>query len=94
MKKLKSLLYLENDTDVIFGKLVNLNSTTAGHYAVPFGDPFEDEEVMITSVRDQTYTEKIKRVVKLHKQFAHPKKEPFTLLLKDADAYDDEVKEI
>lgn len=84
---------LVNDKITLFGNTVDMDLTTAGHYAVEARDPHVPEQVFIGQIIGD-YEEKTQRVVKLHKQFAHPKKEPFTQLLKDAQEYDDTVQDI
>ena len=86
-------LDLVHDRATLFGRIINLDLTTAGHYAVQCLDPEMTEQVLIGQISG-SHEDKIKRTVKLHKQFAHPKIQPFTQLLKDAGEFDEEIKEI
>ena len=45
MKKADVVINMNNDTAVIFGKSVPLNSTTSGHYCVPFNIEFPEGAV-------------------------------------------------
>ena len=47
MKKAAVKMDLENDTAAIFGKEINLNLTTSGHYCIPVD---KSEEVPVENV--------------------------------------------
>ncbi|XP_057302644.1 uncharacterized protein LOC130636814 [Hydractinia symbiolongicarpus] len=92
MKKADMKLDLVNDTAEIFGTLVDLQNTTSGHYCVPLK---EDEVCLSNSILiNESFKEKEKKVVKLHKQFGHPTAKRLASLLVDAKLYDEDCKRI
>ena len=90
MKKAKIILDLENDRASIFGKDVDLQCTTSGHYCVPL----EDTDIIsvympiLFNMLDKPIDEQRHVLIKLHKQFAHPTVRRLILLLKDAGIQD------
>ena len=71
MKKAEMKLDVVNDKAEIFGKEVNLENTSSGHYSIPLNEVTVSlERCLFTECR--TLDEKKKKVVKLHKQLAHP----------------------
>ncbi|CAC5411356.1 unnamed protein product [Mytilus coruscus] len=73
MKKAKMKLDLENDSANIFGKDVQLQCTSSGHYCVPIDQLKIYIKVTATAlVATQMTKDKTKIIEKLHKQFAHP----------------------
>ncbi|XP_057310466.1 uncharacterized protein LOC130648431 [Hydractinia symbiolongicarpus] len=92
MKKADMKLDLVNDTAEISGTLVDLQNTTSGHYCVPLK---EDEVCLSNSILiNESFKEKEKKVVKLHKQFGHPTAKRLASLLVDAKLYDEDCKRI
>lgn len=91
MKTAKVTLDLENDRATIFGKSIDLQCTSSGHYCVPLGGVHTETEtfdVMFT-MKEQSFNEQKKIISKLHKQFAHPSSQRLITLLKDAGAHTD-----
>lgn len=87
MKKAAVKMDLENDTATIMGKEVALNLTTSGHYCIPI-DKSEEvpvENVCAVHLDNLNNQDRIKTLLKLHRQFAHPTKNRLIALLKDAD---------
>ncbi|CAG2191491.1 unnamed protein product [Mytilus edulis] len=88
MKKAKMKLDLENDSANIFGKDVQLQCTSSGHYCVPIDQLKIDIKVTAAAlVATQMTKDKTKIIEKLHKQFAHPSAKRLKTLLKDAGGY-------
>ena len=80
-------LDLENDCASIFGRQVDFQCTSSGHYCVPLqqSDVVIDEifSVLLCNDSDDS-TFKQKQVETLHKQFAHPTSDRLKALMKDA----------
>ena len=96
MKKAAVKMDLENDTATIMGKEVALNLTTSGHYCIPI-DKSEEvpvENVCAVHLDSLNNQDRIKTLLKLHRQFAHPPKNRLIALLKDADVWKEEYEEI
>ncbi|XP_071118367.1 uncharacterized protein [Haliotis cracherodii] len=92
MKAAKVVLDLENDRASIFGKEINLQCTSSGHYCIPIlhstmhvNQTFE----VLYSQSMQSRQEKKKKILKLHRQFAHPSSRRLLMLLEDAGIKDD-----
>ena len=74
LKGARAALRLAEDTAEIFGNEINLYCTSSGHYAFEIEAPemkSEENEVMVNNLSAE-YSEKVKQMVKIHKQFAHP----------------------
>ena len=87
MKETKVKLDLENGRASIFGRQVDLQCTSSGHYCVPLqqSDVLIDESFSVLLCNDsEDSTFKQKQVEKLHKQFAHPTSDRLKALMKDA----------
>ena len=93
LKRVGCKLDIENDQAIIFGRKINLDSTTAGHYTVEFKDQSDPEHVFIGAIVGN-YETKAKMVVDIHKQFAHPSKLTFIQLLKDSQDWDEDIQDI
>ena len=93
LKRAGTILKLETDQAEIFGNVIDLENTTAGHYALSICDVGNEEEVLI-GVLDDDYNKKAKEVVKIHKQFAHPPRPNMDQLLKDSGNMDADVVSI
>ena len=88
MKKAKMKLDLENDSASIFGKDVQLQCTSSGHYCVPIDQidvKVEATEQALMSCSQSGNMDDVIR--KLHKQFAHPSARRLKALLRDAGGY-------
>ncbi|KAG1673036.1 DNA polymerase epsilon subunit 2 [Nymphon striatum] len=95
MKTAKMKLDLENDSASIFGKHVDLQCTSSGHYCVSLEQPptlVKDTACVLFSALQKGPVEKLSVVEKLHKQFAHPTGQRLKSLLRDADVYDEEYQ--
>ena len=91
MKTAKVKLDLENDSASIFGKDVQLQCTSSGHYCLPIDQI--NVSVADTSsalIATQHSNEKYSIIDKLHKQFAHPSTKRLKSLLIDAGGYTEE----
>ena len=89
---LKEKLDLENDRASVFGREVNLHSTSSGHYCLSLEQPpisvVDTQDVLVSGI-EKPNKEKKTVVEKLHKQFAHPTGRRLKALLKDAGVQDD-----
>ena len=96
MKKAAVKMDLENITATIMGKEVALNLTTSGHYCIPIDKSEEApvENVCAVNLEILSKQDRIKTLLKLHRQFAHPPKNRLIALLKDADVWKEEYEEI
>ncbi|KAI8519243.1 hypothetical protein Bbelb_025000 [Branchiostoma belcheri] len=82
MKKANIVLHTRDDRATIFGRSVNLNLTTSGHYCAPL----EVSEVLQVDLGEDHGAVK-KKLVHLHRQFAHPTVEKLTQLLQGANSW-------
>ena len=86
MKDMGMVLNFINDTAVIDGQKINLSETSSGHYIIPL--LADEQEIHVTLQLDEDRGQMKKKIVKLHRQFAHPGKESFTKILKQSKLYD------
>ena len=96
MKRAGVKMDLENDSATIFGKDIALNLTTSGHYCIPI-DRTENiavEEVFSVKLEEMGRQDKVKTLLKLHRQFAHPRPRKLKSLLQDADIWRDDYQEL
>lgn len=94
MKRAKVKIDTENDQAEVFGKIINLDITSSGHYCMPLETTEFSVEKCFFSLESMSTGEKTKKIEKIHKQFAHPTKEKFKRLIEDAGAWRDELQEI
>ena len=88
MKRAKMKLDLENDSASIFGKDVQLQCTSSGHYCVPIDQINVSVDATASAlIATCQQKEKAEIIEKLHKQFAHPTAKRLKSLLKDAGGY-------
>ena len=83
MKDMGMVLDFMKDTAEIDGKIINLSETSSGHYIIPLLRN-RNHEIHITVQMPENKEELKKTVTKLHRQFAHPGREPFIKLLKES----------
>ena len=94
-----TVLRLDEDRAEIFGNTINLDCTSSGHYALEIEDckteevKISNEEVFVNEL-SKDYQSKVKQLVKIHKQFAHPIRSAMEQLLKESGNINNEVKEI
>ncbi|XP_057309261.1 uncharacterized protein LOC130647426 [Hydractinia symbiolongicarpus] len=99
MKKAGTKIDFSKDTIEILGMKQKVFLTSSGHYCIPLGKrifEFDDissvdaEEIVLysKSFAMKYETERIKDIVKLHKQFSHPPPERLNKLLRDAGVED------
>ena len=96
MKKAGVKMDLENDSAKIFGKDIALNLTTSGHYCIPI-DRTENiavEEVLSVKLEEMGRQDKLKTLLKLHRQFAYPHARKLKSLLQDANIWRDDYKDL
>ena len=96
MKKAGVKMDLENDSAKIFGEDIALNLTTSGHYCIPI-DRTENiavEEVLSVKLEEIGRQDKLKTLLKLHRQFAHPHARKLKSLLQDANIWRDDYKDL
>lgn len=105
MKRAKMKIDLEDDSAIILGKKVALDTTSAGHYVIPLltrndkrelndDQVFEVEEVLAIDLLNSSSEEKKKALEKLHKQFGHRPKDSFVSLLKSAETWSPEMSHL
>lgn len=99
MKKAGTKIDFSKDTIEILGMKQKVFLTSSGHYCIPLGKrkfEFDDissvdaEEIVLysKSFAMKNDTERLKDIVKLHKQFSHPPPERLKKLLRDAGVED------
>ena len=98
MKKAKMKIDLEKDLCEIFGKEVELMTTSSGHYCVPLlSEVYKEEDdiawVLAVDLVSLSNKEQLKSMNKLHKQMGHHTREKFLNLLNDANAWYPEAEE-
>ena len=96
MTKAGVLLDLPGDRAKILGVWVELEVTSAGHYAL-FILPVEEKLTKVESclmVLPKDDKEKEGVLLKLHRQFGHPREEVMETLLKEVKSWSPKVKEI
>ena len=96
MKRAGVKMDLENDSATIFGKDIALNLTTSGYYCIPI-DRTENiavEEVFSVKLEEMGRQDKVKTLLKLHRQFAHPRPRKLKSLLQDADIWRDDYQDL
>ena len=90
MKRIGITLDMKNDKGYINDKPLLLTTTTAGHYTVDLMNSTEEiEEVNIAELNDNSDTEQMKALTKIHKQFGHRPKRQFVTILKEAGKWQD-----
>ena len=94
MKKGNTVIDFCNDKAIILGQEVKLYSTKGGHYCLPLSPMVNAMNSMSNVVLNVTAefvkssrSEKKKKAIKLHRQFAHPAKERLIKLLKQSKGY-------
>ena len=95
MKKAKVKLDLANDVAEVFGRSVNLNFTSAGHYCLPIVPttvPAEDVcAVELSTLKPDALHKTLKH---LHRQFAHPPDKKLIGLLENAGIWKKEYEDV
>ena len=95
MKKAKVKLDLANDVAEVFGRLVNLNYTSSGHYCLPI-TPTTVPAVDVYAVElSELKPDALHKTLKhLHRQFAHPPDKKLIGLLGNAGIWKKEYEEV
>ena len=85
-----------NDTAEIFGVTVSLNETSSGHYCIPIdrNEKTSVESVCAIILSELSNEERKQKLLKLHRQFAHPSSKKLKGLLVDAGAWRDDFQPI
>ena len=92
MKKAGVKLDLVNDSAEIFGKHIPLNHTESGHYCIPLNkDTLPIETVWAVDINSMDNATRYKTLLKLHNQFAHSPASKLISLLKEANAWNNEL---
>ena len=94
MKSLGMRLNFGNDTAEVSGKSIPLMCSATGHYYLPLTSwDLEDSNNHFTlhasHIRDIGRAEKLKKAMKLHRQFAHASKEKLIKLVKESKEFND-----
>lgn len=91
MKRLGVTLHMLEDQAKINGMMIDLQTTSAGHYVLPLFDSkchdVDVDEVFAVNLMIADDKEKLSALNKLHKQFGHRPKQNFVDLLKSADSW-------
>ena len=92
MKRAGMKLDMEDDTAIVYGKKVNLVTTTSGHYCLPLLPTTTERqdrinEIFAVNLLTISEGDQFKQMVKLHKQFGHQIKEKFITFMKDAGVW-------
>ena len=82
MKNAGMVMYLKDDPAIIFGKKIELHSTTMGHCTLPICLPIDEKRVNATFIGIGSQNKK--EVEKLYKQFAHHPAEKLKKFLRTA----------
>ena len=91
LKRAEVKLDLHRDVAEIFGKEVQLNFTSSGHYCVPICTAeTKVEDVLSTKLSDMSDEDRKRSLLKLHRQFAHPSRQRLEAIIKDAGAWRDD----
>merc|ERR1711911_148085 len=97
MKKQGMTIYMLEDKAEVRGKMLTLNTTSAGHYLLPLNSSLDTdmccniEEICVVDLKNTSVEEKMQALKKLHKQFGHRPKQSFVDLLKSAQVYSEEM---
>ena len=96
MKRAGVKLNTVNDTAEVLGENVNLSFTTSGHYCLSLNG---EEDVQVLEVQEVLKVEfspgeVTKKLMHLHKQFAHPCTDKLTELLKNANSWKSEYAKV
>ena len=99
MKKRGMILYMAQDQAEIFGQMVHLGTTSAGHYVMPLleddnWDMLSIEAVFAVNLKDEDENGKFKALKKLHAQFGHRPKQAFINLLKSANVWEADMSSL
>ena len=96
MKKSNMILNFVNDTVSVLGEDIELECTVSGHYCIPLSNTLLDIDskfynivLHTTALKGLTRSEKSKKAMKLHQQFAHCSKERLIKLVKESKNFDD-----
>ena len=96
MKKAKLILNFTDDSAEILGQKVRLHCTSSGHYCIPLSNTLLYDGCDMSSfilhaegLVSLTDNEKMKKAVKLHRQFAHASKERLCRLVKESPTFKD-----
>ena len=94
MAKAGTVLDLPQDRAKIFGNWIPLNLTSVGHYAIDIlpKETNDVEQCLLTLPNNQE--EKYKVLLKLHRQFGHPRLEVMLNLLQKVNCNDKETKKL
>lgn len=87
-----TILYMKEDMAQFNGKMVNLQTTTAGHYIVPllkndYPNIFVVSEILAIDILKADPEQQMKMLSKIHKQFGHRPKQAFVDVLKHGNAW-------
>ena len=90
MKKSNMVLDFVNDTVNVLGENIELECTVSGHYCIPLYNTLLDIKskfynmvLHTTALKGLSRSEKKKKAIKLHQQFAHCSKERLIKLVKE-----------
>ena len=94
LQKFNAILYMAQDKAMINGKMVELKTTSAGHFIVNLledgeaGDILYLEDIFAVNLLAADPKTQLKSLQKLHSQLGHRPKQAFISMLKHADTWD------
>ena len=93
LTKANAKLSFGNGTLEMFGKVIKLETTRAGHYKIPLLENNTMFDVMfsVNDLKSAPIAEKRKIAFKLHRQFGHADKKRICDLLHDANVHDSDL---
>ena len=99
MKRAEMVLDFETDTAEVLGNKVNLHCTSSGHYCLPLTNLLLQDKpnscVLIVlhtlNLKQLSRSEKMKKAMKLHRQFSHASKEKLCKLVKESKDFSDRL---
>ena len=97
MKRAEMVLDFETDTAEVLGNKVNLRCTSSGHYCLPLTNLLlQDKPNSCVSIvlhtlnlKQISQSKKMKKAMKLHRQFSHASKEKLCKLVKESKDFSD-----
>ena len=96
LKKVRTVIDLNNDKATILGKEINLHQSTSGHYCIdiyPSSNCSNIEEIL--SIEKDLSKEQYKaQITKTHKQFGHASTKKMNKLIKNAGLFHTQIDKI
>ena len=94
MQRLGFRLSMENDTREVDRRVMELDTTSSGHYYLPVNNYEIELHSVHLAIEEKSFDQKKKMIHKLHRQFTHPSAKNLKALMKNANAFDSDCEEI